>query len=192
MHSEKVDIGETLDATVIRGGSTSCNVGLSGYYTATCVDKDGNVKWSDIIQNTVTTVGKNSILDVYLGASTQITAWYLGLISSTSYTTGPAVGDTMASHGGWLEAGIANTPTYSQAARPTTSWSAASSGSKALSAAAAFSITGTGTVKGAFLNSVATKDGTLGTLYSAGVFTAGDKVVSNGDTVNVSYTATAS
>ena len=191
MHSEKVDIGETLDATVIRGGSTSCNVGLSGYYTATCVDKDGNVKWSDTIQNTVTTVGKNSILDVYLGASTQITAWYLGLISSTTFSA-TAAADTMASHGGWLEAGLANTPTYSQGARPTTSWSAASSGSKALSAAAAFSITGSGTVKGAFLNSVATKDGTLGTLYSAGVFTAGDKVVSNGDTVNVSYTATAS
>lgn len=191
MHSEKVDIGETLDATVIRGGSTSCNVGLSGYYTATCVDKDGNVKWSDRIQNTVTTVGKNSILDVYLGASTQITAWYLGLISSTTFSA-TAAADTMASHGGWLEAGLANTPTYSQAARPTTSWSAASSGSKALSAAVAFSITGSGTVKGAFLNSVATKDGTLGTLYSAGVFTAGDKVVSNGDTVNVSYTATAS
>ena len=191
MHSEKVDIGETLDATVIRGGSTSCNVGLSGYYTATCVDKDGNVKWSDTIQNTVTTVGKNSILDVYLGASTQITAWYLGLISSTTFSA-TAAGDTMASHSGWLEAGLANTPTYSQGARVTTSWSAASSGSKALSAAAAFSITGSGTVKGAFLNSVATKDGTLGTLYSAGVFTAGDKVVSNGDTVNVSYTATAS
>ena len=191
MHSEKVNIGETLDATVIRGGSTSCNVGLSGYYTATCVDKDGNVKWSDTIQNTVTTVGKNSILDVYLGASTQITSWYVGLISSTTYSA-TAAADTMATHAGWLEAGLANTPTYSQAARPTTSWSAASSGSKALSSAAAFSITSSGTVKGAFLNSVSTKDGTLGTLYSAGVFTAGDKVVSNGDTVNVSYTATAS
>lgn len=191
MHNENVNIGETLDATVIRGGSTSCNVGLSGYYTATCVDKDGNIKWSDTIQNTVTTVGKNSILDVYLGASTQITSWYVGLISSTTYSA-TAAADTMASHGGWVEAGIANTPTYSQAARPTASWSAASSGSKALSAAAAFSITGTGTVKGAFLNSVSTKDGSLGTLYSAGVFTAGDKVVSSGDTVNVSYTATAS
>ena len=191
MHNENVNIGETLDATVIRGGSTSCNVGLSGYYTATCVDKDGNVKWSDTIQNTVTTVGKNSILDVYLGASTQITSWFMGLISSTTFSA-TAAADTMASHGGWVEAGVANTPTYSQAARPTASWSAASSGSKALSAAAAFSITGTGTVKGAFLNSVSTKDGSLGTLYSAGVFTAGDKVVSNGDTVNVSYTATAS
>jgi hypothetical protein len=136
MHNENVNIGETLDATVIRGGSTSCNVGLSGYYTATCVDKDGNVKWSDVIQNTVTTVGKNSILDVYLGASTQITSWYLGLISSTTYSA-TAAGDTMATHAGWLEAGLANTPTYSQAARPTTSWSAASSGSKALSSAAA-------------------------------------------------------
>ena len=191
MHKELVNISDTVDATVIRVAEQHNDVFLSGYYTATCIDKDGNVKWSDTIQNTVTTVGKNSILDVYLGASTQITSWYVGLISSTSYSA-TAAGDTMASHSGWVEAGIANTPTYSQAARPTAAWSAASSGSKALSSAAAFSITGTGTVKGAFVNSVSTKDGSLGTLYSAGVFTAGDKVVSNGDTVNVSYTATAS
>ena len=191
MHNENVTIGDCIAATVIRGGGSQDEFFLSGFYTATCVDKDGNIKWSDTIQNTVTTVGKNSILDVYLGASTQITSWFMGLISSTTYSA-TAAADTMASHGGWLEAGIANTPTYSQAARPTASWSAAASGSKALSSALAFSITGSGTVKGAFLNSVATKDGTLGTLYSAGVFTAGDKVVSSGDTVNVSYTATAS
>ena len=60
-----------------------------------------------------------------------------------------------------------------------------------MSAAQAFAITGTGTVKGAFLvygsGALATKDTTAGTLWSAGTFTTGDKAVANLDTLNVSY-----
>ena len=143
-------------------------------------------KWVEAFDNLVTTVGKNDMLDKYLAGSAYTAAWYVGLIGSTGYTTGAAVGDTMASHGGWAE-----DVEYSQAARPTTAWSAAAAGSKALSAAAVFSINGDGTtIKGCFLNSVATKSGTTGILFSAGLFTGGDKVLANGDTLNVSYTAT--
>lgn len=146
-------------------------------------------KWTDTVHNLVTTVGKNDLLDKYLAGSTYTAAWFLGLISSVSYTA-VAVGDTMASHAGWLEAGAANVPIYSQGARPTAAWSAAAAGSKALSSALAYTIATTGgTVKGCFLTSVATKDGTTGILYSAGLFTGGDKVVAVADTLNVSYTA---
>lgn len=145
-------------------------------------------KFVDTFDNLVTTVGKNDALDKHLAGSAYTAAWYMGLISSTSYSA-VAAGDTMASHAGWLEAGIANAPTYSQGARPTAAWSAAAAGSKALSAALTFSITSTGTVKGCFLNSVATKDGTTGILYSAGLFTGGDKVLANGDSLSVSYSA---
>lgn len=115
----------------------------------------------------------------------------MGLISSTSFTA-VAAADTMSSHGGWLEAGLANAPTYT-APRKTAAWSAASSGSKALSSALSFAITGTGTVKGCFLvfgsGAVSTIDNTSGVLYSAGLFTGGDKAVVSTDTLNVSYTA---
>ncbi len=113
----------------------------------------------------------------------------MGLISSTSYSAISAA-DTMSSHAGWLEAGNANTPTYT-APRKTAAWSAASGGSKALSSALSFAITGTGTVKGAFMaygsGAVSTIDNTSGTLLSAGLFIGGDRAVINGDVLNVSY-----
>jgi len=145
------------------------------------------VKWEGSFSNLVTTVGKNAGLDNNLSGSGYTAAWYLGLISSTSYTA-VAVGDTMASHSGWLEAGAANAPTYS-GSRKTTAWSAASAGSKALSAGLVFTFTGSGTVKGCFMNTVATVDGTTGTLYSAGLFTGGDQPVVSTNTLTVTYTA---
>lgn len=146
------------------------------------------VKSEELFANLVTTVGKNFLLDNGLAGSAYTASFFLGLISSVSYTA-VAAADTMTSHAGWLEAGSANAPTYSQANRPTAAWSAAASGSKSLSAALTFSITSAGTVKGAFLTTNSTKDGTTGTLYSAGTFTGGDKIVANGDTLSVSYTA---
>jgi hypothetical protein len=157
-----------------------------GTYHANCVRPDGTLRWEEDFPNTVTTVGKNYLLDNGMAGSSFTAAFYLGLISSVSYSAISAA-DTMASHAGWTEAGIANAPTYSQSTRPAAAWSSASAGAKALSAALAFSITSTGTLKGAFLTTVSTKDGTTGTLFSAGLFTGGDKVVANADTVNVSY-----
>jgi hypothetical protein len=184
------DARESSDASVIRGSGLDEGADAHGRYEVECFDADGNLKWREVIDNVVCTVGKNLALDTFLaGAAYTVTGPYMGLISSTSYSA-VAAGDTMASHAGWLEAGGANAPTYT-GNRKTAVWSAAASGAKALSAALSFAITGTGTVKGAFLcygsGASATKDNTSGVLWSAGTFSTGDKAVVNGDTLNVNY-----
>lgn len=141
-------------------------------------------KWVDEAFNLVTTVGKNDLLDKFLAGSAYTAAWYLGLVDGGSAPT-YAAGDTSASHAGWTE----NTG-YSNANRPTPSWGAAAAGSKA-STATAFNINATGTIAGAFLISVSTKGGTTGILYSCGSFSGGNRSVVNGDTLNVTYTASA-
>ena len=190
MTTEKINAEDSASASVIKKATSLDILEMTGVFGAECYDSEGNLKWSDTFENTVTTAGKNSLLDVYLRAQTQITTWYFGLISSVSYSA-IAAGDTSSSHSGWTEAAGTNAPNYSQSNRVTAAFSAASSGSMSTSSASAFSITESGTVKGAFLISNNSKDGTSGTLYSAGLFTVGDKVVSSGDTVNVTYTASA-
>jgi hypothetical protein len=194
MMNDQLSVNEYADAEVVRGGSMLEALGLQGHYEVECIGPDGRLKWRDTIKNLVTTVGKNLALDtIVAGSGYTVTGPYMGLISSVSWSA-VAAGDTMASHSGWTEAGATNAPTYT-APRKTCAWNAASGGSKALSAALSFAITGSGTLKGCFLvfgsGAVSTIDNTSGTLLSAGVFSGGDKVVANGDTVNVSYTLSA-
>ena len=150
------------------------------------------VKWADTAPNIVTTVGKNLALDTFLaGSGYTVVGPYLGLCNTNA--SAAVIGDTMASHAGWLEVGATNAPQYT-APRKTVAWNAAASGSKAASAAASFGIITTGgTVGGCFLvfgsGALSTIDNTAGVLYSAGAFTGGSKVVAPGDTLNVTYTA---
>jgi hypothetical protein len=175
-------------AALIAGVSTADGLHIKGRYVVECVAADGSVRWRDEVENTVVTVGKNLILDQSLAGSAYSATEYLGLISSVSYSSISAA-DTMASHSGWTEAGSTNAPTFT--ARGTPSWSSASGGSKAFSSNVSFSMTASGTLKGAFLvggsGASATLMNTGGTLISAGLFTGGDRAVLNGDTVNVSY-----
>lgn len=160
------------------------------------MDELSELAWGATAVNTVCTVGKNLALDTFLaGSSYTVVGPFLGLISSASYSATAAT-DTMSSHSGWLEAGTTNAPqwtTPASGARATTNagWASAAAGSKALSAAKSFSISTSGTVKGAFLvygsGAVATAMDTNGILMSAGVFSGGDKTVANLDTLNVSY-----
>lgn len=146
--------------------------------------------WTVVEKNTVTTVGKNDLLTQYFKGSSYTAAWYCGLISSTSYSAISAA-DTMSSHAGWLEAGAANAPTYSQSTRVALTFGTASAGSLATSSASSFTFTGSGTIKGMFGTTVSTKDGTTGILYNAVLFTGGDRAVVNTDVVNVSVTYSA-
>ncbi len=182
---EKMKIADAVSGAVGCGAGNVEAMELHGIYHVTCYDAQGNFKWADTAKNLVTTAGKNLSLDTILAGSAYTAAWYVGLVSSVSYTA-IAAADTMASHAGWTE-----DVSYSNSTRVTPTFSAASAGSKATSAAAAFTINATATIKGCFMNSVSTKSGTTGTLLSAGLFSGGDKAVASGDTLNVSYTLSA-
>lgn len=192
---EKLNVVDVNSAKILRGSDTIEAIKLKGRYFAQCFDSDGNLKWEDKIENVVTDVGANQLLDSAFGSG-PVAGPFLGLISSVGYSTPPAVGNTMASHTGWSEAGngsnYPNWSTPSSNARGTMTFAAASARAKALTAAISFVIaTNGGTVKGCFVvfgtGAVATNNNTSGVLYSAGLFSGGDKVVGIGDTLQVSY-----
>ena len=150
-----------------------------------------------ISRNQVTTEGAKDILDKYFGNGTVPASWYIGLISGTSYSTTPDIGDTAANltaaGNGWTECSATYAPNYDTPAGtarggPIT-WGAATGTdlvSKAASAAIDFTMSATGTVKGAFIASNATRLNGTGILYCASLF--GDKSVQDNDIVRVSVT----
>jgi len=183
--NDKITATDTLVVSTSYNTQPNDSMSIEGYYTAICYSVDGFVKWTEDIHNVVCTVGKNATLDGILGNSAQ------GAVVMGLKGTGTAVAaDTMTSHATWSEVGLANAPTYS-GNRPAPTFSAASAGSKTTSSAVSFSMTGTGTVAGCFINigGSATKDTTTGVLFSAGDFSSSKSVVS-GDTIAVTYTAT--
>jgi hypothetical protein len=188
---EKAKFGDVVDATVSRSAGQADRVGLEGTYVAECYDAQGNLKWSDKIENLTTNVGRQNLLNSYF-ANTGGGAIVMGLkgTGSAAYT------DTQASHAGWLEVGAINAPAYS-GGRKTPTFSTATSANPSVlltASAVVFSMTSSGTVAGAFINvgGSATVDSTTGILFSAGDFTAGSKTVTAGDTINVTYELSAS
>lgn len=154
-------------------------------YEIECFDRDGNLKWRDEFHNLVTTEGLNDSLDKHFKASAYTAGWYVGLADGTPTF---AAGDVMSSHAGWAEI-----TAYSEGARQALTLGSVSSGSVNNSASkASFSINANGTtIGGAFLVTNSTKGGTTGVLYGGGAFSAGDKSLDDGDTLNVTVTLTA-
>lgn len=151
-------------------------------YDVVCLDKDGKEKWREVNNNLVTTVGVNHVLDAVLGGSANITTWYLGIKDDAGT---PAAGDTMASHGTWVEF-----QNYTGNRQAITFSSAAAGSIDNTSAVNSFAITGSDTVAGAFIVSDSVKGGTAGVLYGVVDFQQSRNVV-NGDTLNVTVTLTA-
>jgi hypothetical protein len=171
------------DATVTRGGGAADALTTRGFFTVWCIAADGTEKWRDVIHNLVTTVGKNDLLDKYLKGSAYTQTFRMGLAGTGT----KAAADTQASHGGWLEVGLANAPTYTGSRKDVTMGAAAAGVST--SPTQSFAMTGSGTVAGCFTNNggSATIDNTSGTLFSAGDFSGGSKTVASGDTISVTY-----
>lgn len=172
------------------------NMMVHGRYHAIFREASGRIFHEEEFDNFITVLGKAALLDTYLlaSASTYTSAGsYMGIIGSTSFTTGPAVTDTLASHGGWTEAGT-NAPTFS-GNRLTCAWSASTGApvTKALSAGLTFTFTGSGTVNGGFIvagtGATNTIGGTAGVMLSSGSLATPQPVVST-NTLTISYSAT--
>lgn len=148
--------------------------------------KSGNIKgwesWEDRFKNIVVNQGLNDLLDVTLSAATQDTTWFVGL---TDGTPTAAAGDTLASHGGWVEV-----TAYDETNRVAFVDAGASGQSLSNTASpAAFTINANGTtIGGAFLAGVNT--GTSGRLYAVGAFSGGDVVLNDGGALEVEATFT--
>jgi len=175
-----------------------------GKFLARCLDRNGNLKWdTGWFDNLITDEGAKLWEGWFTASSYSQVGPFMGLISSSSYTTGPQVGDTAAQINGtnaWKECLSASNPPFigGGATRGTASGFAAASGTgagnrvRALTSPVSFTIGGTGgTLKGCFLvlgaGAVNTLGSTAGTLFSAGLFSGGDKTVSPTDVVNVSW-----
>lgn len=182
-------IGKGKPGDVFGGSVRACAKALGagrirGLWVITCRDKNGNVKWVDTIENLIVNVGLDHLLDVALSAASQITTWYVGLTDGTPTV---AAGDTSASHVGWTEV-----TAYDEGVRQTFVEAGVSGQSLDNSASkATFTIdSDSTTIGGAFLISISTKGGSTGTLYAAGAFSAGDKVLDDDDTLDVQATFT--
>lgn len=185
MPDDRITPADQTGATVVYGPNriAADTLDVHGFFTVWCVGPDGKEKWRDTIANLVTTVGKNDILDKYLKGSGYTQTFRMGLKG-----VGTAVAaDTQASHASWLEVGLANAPTYTGPRKDVTMGAAAAGVSTAPTQS--FAMTGSGTVAGCFTNNggSATIDSTTGVLFAAGDFSAGNKVVTSGDTVNAAY-----
>lgn len=145
--------------------------------------REGKVidEWED--NNVVTNEGINSILNVYFGGATQITAWYLGLFGG-NYT--PVATDTAAT----FSTSASESTIYTASTRQ--AWVAPSGGASGQSTTntasrAAFTFNAAGTIYGAFLQSSAVISGLTGVLVSAAQFSS-PKTVAVNDQLLLSYT----
>ena len=187
MFNDKVKSKDVASSSLIAGGFAADSASAKGVYKIQCHDKDGNLKWEDEALNLVVNVGLQDMNAKYFTGSAYTAAWYIGLYGAAA-TNSPAAGDTMSSHAGWTEV-----VAYSQATRPACTFGTPTTANPSVAtnsaSPATFSINATTTVGGAFLTSNSTKSGTTGTLYSAADFSApGDRAVTNGDTLSVTYT----
>jgi hypothetical protein len=185
---------EKTKATDVVSSGLTCNTKAgeaaqaTGKYYVQCHDKDGNLKWVAESKNLVVNAGLAYMAGSALTSVTQITTWYLGLITGPGSGTTFAAGDTMLTHAGWTE--FVN---YSNATRVTATFVTATTANPSIvtnaASPAAFNISGAGgTVAGAFLTSGSAKSGTAGTLFSEADFGApGDRAVVSGDTLSVTY-----
>lgn len=161
---------------------------IGGHFSVECIDSKGKHRWFDTAKNAVTNAALDSVLSIYLNAGTAIPVFYVGLVDNAGFTAFAAT-DTLASHSGWSE----NT----QYTGTRQAWgNGASSGQSVTNATAlSFAMTPTSgspaTIRGLFLASHTSSNSSSFLLFSTAVFSQGNQLVNNGDTLKVTYTVSA-
>lgn len=185
MFDSKTKAMDIVSADVSKDAGNDDSIKIGGVFHVECFDAEGNSKWSEDFHNLVVNVGLKDLNDKYFSGSVYTAAWYIGLVNSSATF---AAGDSMTSHLGWTE-----NVSYTQGARPTLAFGAATTANPSVITAtsATFTMNATATIGGAFVSTSATKSGTTGTLFSEGNFTGGNRAVISGDTLNVTYSFSA-
>jgi hypothetical protein len=178
---------DVVGATISRTVNSAEKVAAGGVFTVTCLDANGQVKWEESLKNLVVNEGLQDMNTKYFKGVTYTATWYIGLYGAAASNT-PTASDTAASHPGFTEI-----VPYSNATRPAATFGTATTADPSVisntASPAVYTINATSTVGGAFLISDNTKSGTAGVLFSASDFAApGDRSVSNGDTIQITYT----
>jgi hypothetical protein len=151
-----------LRRTLLRQQPGKTRLRPAGIFLTRILDPDSHVvqDWQATL-NGATYEGVNDALEVVFRAGTQRAAWYLGIISATSFT-GVSINDTAASHSGWSEF-----TGYTAGTRPQWSPAAAAAGVVVNSSVVTFTNGGSlASIQGIFANSDSTKGGSSGKLWA--------------------------
>jgi hypothetical protein len=181
---ENCNLQETLGASVIRGAGLQENMDARGVYYTECFDSEGNLRWSDHAYNVVVNQGKGGMLDTYFAGSAYTAAWWMSLITAGTATSAST----------YASPTVTETTASVIAARIAMGWVATLNGTKSATATT-FALIGSAIITGNMVvtggtgvTTVGNTTATGGILFSAANFAAGPKSVSNGDSLNVTYT----
>ena len=144
---------DRFEATVVNDASASGSVSVGGVFTVECYDAAGQLKWKDEFHNLVVNQGLKDMNDKYFTGSGYTAAWYIGLINNSPSPTlaagNTAAGITTNASGSNVWAEFTG---YSQANRPTLSFSASTTADPSV-ISTAFSLVGSSGIVGGRLNS---------------------------------------
>ena len=186
MSTEISKAKDVVSAGLTTRPKSADSASAGGVFTVTCYGQDGQVKWADSFHNLVVNEGLQDMNSKYFKSVGYTAVMYLGLVEGPGSGNTYNAGDSLASHAGWTEftdyvGGTRGTVTFGSAtdADPSVINNVALPNAFTISGVA-----GSATVAGAFLR---TSTDNSGVLFSVGNFTVGDKLVSDGDTLTVTY-----
>jgi hypothetical protein len=175
----KFNARDKAEATLTANIKQKSGLRIGGIFNVKCLDANGDLRWEENIHNIFTDDGLDDLLEIVFSDGAQDSTHYCGLKNAGAVDAA----DDLTFAGNWSE--------FTDYTGNRQEWIEPGVVSQAITnsaSPAAFPITGSGTVAGAFLCNVNT--GSAGILTAAVDFTA-SRSVSNGDTINVTYTLSA-